>query len=212
MKTIDLLTAQATLRMDVSTAATSVEIEFDGLLRAPPVGIYRIDQLEPVLQLGRTYYHKESVEMKPVVDINSVNKSVYDDKGILVIPMAMMLNQDKFLSNYPLLPYQGCHIAKAFINKTMHEFGLPYRRSQRPPESWFYSYFSGMVDADIVARISDCCTELSHQLSAFIDSYEWNIFFVKMKGTVVTVERCMDWRAYEWEIKHGESFKNGKYS
>lgn len=203
------------MRMDIRSYADQIETNCGHILKPAPIGIYRNDQLDPAIVGGKTYYFKEGPVMCEVAELDSLKKAIYDEKGELVIPYLLMQNKGKCLSNEPILPYRGSYVVKTLVDNLIGAFAHQTRRSYSAStaEAHLKKHFNSheSLDEDAINTLKDCCSNLLLDVEAFIEGHEWNIFFISLKGTIMRIDRCMDWRAWEWETRHGDDFRSGKY-
>lgn len=206
------------LRMSIQSCADILEATFCGQLKAPPVGVYRLGILEPVMEAGKTYYYREGIESYKVTteNLGSLTKAVYDENYKCVIAPTYMQNKDKFLSNTPMLPYRGSYIVRDVMRAELAQNLAYYHEGPRQSNSRIVNlrrlldthFTNRNYDTDLVL---DCCAPLIKDLILFFNDKRWHIYTLALHNTVLTVERGMDWRAKEWEDKLGEQFRNGTY-
>jgi hypothetical protein len=219
-KTTEALTSfgemelDAVIRLDLRYCADTIENVCGDALADPPEGIYLFGRLDPVMTEGHQYYWKEKNELQPVTDINVVESSVYDSHGKCVIPGRYMREKAKFLSNSPMMPYRGLYITKHLIDNQINSFISWRRGSGATLTDLIGKHFKDTVELtdEQIDLIESCYGQLRHELSNFLGLNTWSMFFTKLQTTSMHVQRGMDWRAWEWERLHGESWREGRYS
>jgi hypothetical protein len=237
ISSFDQIPSEAFLQMDLRFCADLVENTFGDKLADPPKGVYHVGQLQPVMADGNSYFYREGTEMLLVEDLNKISVAIFDINGKCVVPARYMRDKARFLSNAPMLPYRGLQIIKGLVNLQINNF-VAYRRSSgkdaydvlaqhlRPTEPAYEpglgeetleqreDRLAGITNQqdELVQLLDTCYSEIRNDLKEFLGSKYWNIYFTKLHATTLRVERCMDWRAWEWEQKHGDAFRAGKYA
>ena len=213
MQNIENLTTEAFLLVDLRSCADTIENLCEGALAEPPSGIYHVGRLEPVMRNGKNYYYREDGESHLVTDLNKVTKAVYDEEGKCVVSAIYMRNKERFLSNVPMLPYHGIHIAKELVEAQLDDFVAWRRKTGKTAVDVLTRHFRPDFDLeeDLVNLVLDCCVPITREVNIFLGEHQWNIFFAKLTNSVLRLERCMDWRAWEWENKYGDAFRAGRY-
>lgn len=214
ISSLDQLISEAFLQVDLRFCADLVENVCGELLVDPPKGIYHVGQLDPVMVDGKSYFYRSGTETLQVEDVNKIDSAVYDANGNCVIPTRYMRDKVKFLANTPLLPYRGILIAKAVAVHQINNFAAYHRSGARSFADAIRSHFRPEVpiEDELIELIENSCAMVRKELMLFLGDHVWNMFFTRRLGTVLRVERCMDWRAWEWEQKHGDDFRAGKYA
>lgn len=207
-----ILTIEAIQNFNVRYYAGLIENVCDEKLLPPPAGIYMSGTLEPVMTDGNNYYCNNGIETTLVTDINVVTKSIYDENGNCVIPASIMRNKARLVGNESFLPYRGIKIINLLVQDQIDSFSS-YKKTREVVYGKIAKHFINPSDEDSVlgAVIEHIYSELAKEIAIFLEDKSWNIYFIKSKNELVTIERGLDYRAYCWEMEHGESFRNGKY-
>ena len=208
---------EALVKIDLRNSADMIETTFPDKLLPPPKGIYRVGLVNPVMIDGVSYYYHVPGETAPklVEDINKVEDSaVYDASGKCVIPLTYMRQKARFLANVPMLPYRGLHVMRAVVDNQINSFAAYHRHGIKSFADQLGAHFlpSVEINEELINMVENCCRQVRTEITLFLGSNEWSMFFTKLQGTTLLVEKSMDWRAWEWEQKHGESFRHGRYS
>lgn len=210
----DQLTPDATAQFDLRQIADLVEVVCNDQLAEPPKGIYYLGQAYPAMVEGKSYYtHGKDNNRKLIEDINEVTTAVYNVDGKCVIPARYMRDKVKCLANTPMLPYRGLMITKAVVDNMITKFAAYHRYAGKSFEQMITPHFEPnvVIDEVLVGNLEKCCKVIRRDIDLFLAEDRWRMFFVTLNGTTLRIERCMDWRAWEWERKHGDEFRAGRY-
>lgn len=208
------IAVEAYMLVDLRAAADKIENVCGDSLADPPPGIYQLGHLEPTIVPGKPVFRKEDGVLKPLTDFAEANGAVYDDAGRVLISARIVKEKDKFLSNTPLLPYRGLYIARELVEHEINQFVAYHRRSGKTLTDVINKHFKpqAKLEEQQLNEVESCCRQVKTDLSDFLGERRWHMFFTHISGTSVRVERCMDWRAWEWEQKHGAAFRAGRYA
>lgn len=211
---LNLIDVESVLRTDLRYCADCIEAVCGELLLDPPAGVYLMGRPDPAMIDGRQYFFKEDSKLQPVKDLNEVDSAVYDDAGKIVIPSRYMKDKGKLVSNTPFLPYRGLLVAKQLVDWQIDNFAAYHRASGKTLVDLIGKHFKNSTELDeqLVDYIESCYTQQRREITLFLGENRWNMIFTRLQNTTLVIERCMDWRAWEWEEKHGEAFRNGRYS
>lgn len=214
ISSVNQLAVDAYLQVDMRFSADLIEGVCGELLADPPKGVYHISKLHPVMVDGRSYFYRQGIETLLVEDINKVTTAVFDADGNCVIPSRYMRDKARFLANTPLLPYRGLLIVKAIVDHQINTFAAYHRVTGKTLADYVRPHFKAGVELeeDLLNNLDNCCASVRKELMVFLGDDVWNMFFTKQLTTALRIERSMDWRAWEWEQKHGDDFRAGKYA
>lgn len=204
------LEIEASITLDVGDCAAAIELRCADWLLPAPKGIYSNSQVEPVMVDGGNYYtlvRKDSHFVRtPVSDLNKIktNQSVYTNKGdkdIVVVTALQLQNKQKCLSTLPIRPYRGMKVLEALINNQIDSY-IAYKKGTKD----LFDTLSRQFTPDCAGESAEECYEsildeykdMRTDISCFMGKHNWNIYFLKVKGTVITLQRSIDWRAYDW--------------
>lgn len=208
------ITAEATAHFDLRPSADAVENLFADKLVDPPKGIYLIGQMQPAIIEGKRYFWRDDDgSLVLLEDINKVDRAIVDADGYCIISARYMQNKARMLANTPTLPYRGVMVVKCLVDHQINSFAAYHRRGSKQLEDALSKHFQPTVeiDADVIDTLEKCTRQLRNDLAEFLGEDAWRMFFTHLNNTTLRVERCMDWRAWEWEQQHGSDFRAGRY-
>lgn len=188
--------------IDLLDHVTSIEEQYLNALVEPTEGIYVTGSIEPLFKPDQTYCMKAITTPGDltIIPYNTILASKYDvlDKnGNLVISAKDLFLKKKFLSNKPSVPAVAIKAALAVVDDYITSV---CRKANRNRCYNLYSlvkheYHSSMVSKDEFMHVFE---RLLDQVMKFIGNDTWNIYFVKIKGTSLIIEKSVDWRVYRY--------------
>jgi len=210
MSNIDELEIEASITINAEDCAGAIEIYCADYFVPPPKGIYSNTQVDCVMVDGGSYYTltkgPNGVVRTPVTDLYKVKKglSVYKEvqgTDVVVVSAMQLSNKEKCLSDLPIRPYRGMKIVDLLINNQINSF-LAYRKGVKDLYTNIGGQFKHDLPSDLLEKnigaISEQYGDIQRDIREFLNNKNWNIYFVKIKNYTVTIQRSMDWRAYEW--------------
>lgn len=211
MPNISDLPIESRYKQNIEDAARKIEYECADVLLPAPKGIYLINRVNPVMTDGIEYYtieiKGETIVRTPVTDITNIKSPIYtvlsgiQDK--LVISKTFMSNKEKFISSEPMLPFRGVKIIEGLVNNRIDNF-TKYRKYSKDNIDIVSSHLIELDEETLrstTTRISEVCDDIINELTAFMGLHDWNIYFVKLKDTLMTIEMSIDWRAYQYLLQ-----------
>lgn len=199
----EILKPQNVFYQHILEYARMIESHYDHLLKPYQEGIYIAGSFEPVIVASKQYFThviEKGVTVKvPIKDISKVNENIYNTDGKIVVPAYVMQNKENLCSNSPFLPTRGALIV---LNLIKYEIASISRwennQGYRMALNNSFTRDAGEVlDELMVDRL---CESLTDQVKDFIGKDTWNIYFTKLIGVDVCVEKCTDYRIHEWTL------------
>lgn len=204
------LEIEATITLNVEDCASYIESYCGDRLLPPPKGIYSNSQIEPVMVDGGNYY---TIEFKgkdtvrtPVSDLGTVKKglSVYTEvNGIdrVVVTNLQLQNKEKYLNNFPIRPYRGVKIVEQLITNQINNF-IKYRKGSKDLYGEISVHLSSPIEDEalesIMGAIKEQYADTRTVIQDFMGKHDWHLYFIKIKGGTVTIQKSIDYRAYDW--------------
>jgi len=171
-------------------------------LVAPPVGIYLPGSVEPVLHSNGKYYPQsklgeEAHLITDLTQIYNVTEPIVDKNGIVLTTPDKLRRLKRYITTQPQVPAMAikvaCSIAIAFINNLSI-----YTRS--PRNTYHLSRLVSDQHFDLIATeaYENLLDEMLLSLNAFVGKDRHHIYFTRLKGTSLVVEKTIDFRVYDW--------------
>jgi hypothetical protein len=108
--------------------------------------------------------------------------------------------RNRRLYEYPTIPAIGLRMIEALINRELARI-LPFAR-QAYPEKVFNSLL--LSDDITYEEIYDSCGRIPQIVNQFVGEDVWSYHFVRLNGTVITINKSVDYRVYEWHRQRYE--------
>jgi hypothetical protein len=207
---INDLEIEATLTLDMEDCAGYIESYCADHLLTPPSGIYSNSRIEPVMVDGGDYYMIDTRGGKTVrISISDLNKSrkgmsIYTEangKDHVVITSLQLQNRDKCLSTLPIRPYRGVKIVEQLITNQIDNF-IRYRKGAKDLYGGISSHLNARITNEELERLMGIITEqyadIRLAIHSFMGKHDWNLYFIKFKNGTATIQKSIDWRAYDW--------------
>lgn len=184
--------------------AMLIEQQYGQFLLPPPEGIYRIGEADPCIYPNRMYYTKKEhanghIERNPITDFENAVDKVVDDSDRLIIPEYMMRNKHQYLKQEPTIPVRGIMMVEMLVNNhiaTISQYSK-YNHFTRKVESQIHPDHLNLSTDGHLERV---CEPLLMQVNNFIGNDNWNIYFVKRIQAEIVVEKCCDYRIYQYHL------------
>ena len=192
--------------------ASIIEQTYSDYLLPPKQGIYKFGDLKPSIYNNRMYYVQQkmgnTVIRVPVTDFNTVEDTIVDEMDRIVIPSFMMKQKTKYLFNTPTIPARGAEIIKLLIEHHLASTSSWANKGNYIEKmcSFFKPENSEIVEELFLQRL---CESLLCQVSNFVGNDSWNVYFVKFLGLDLCIEKCIDYRIYDWTLKEQQRLEDG---
>lgn len=208
----NVLTPIDTQIISVSQYGSIIEQTYFDFLLPPQQGIYKFGDLHPSIVNNKNYYTyvktDKGIIRTPVENFNTLNEAVLDEMDRVIIPAFMMKQKEKYLSNHPTIPARGIEIIKLLIENHIARMSPWASKGNYVLKmcGFFKAENSDIVEEQYLERL---CESLICQVDAFIGRDVWNIYFVKFRGFDICIEKCEDYRIYDWTIKQNQQIEDG---
>lgn len=210
MPDINSLDIEATIVLNMEDCASFIELSCADALLEPPKGIYSKSSIDPVMVSSGNYYTitngATGVVRTPINEIGDVKKgmSVYTEAcGVdkMVISNLQLQDRDRHLSALPMRPYRGIKIVEQLITNQIDNF-VKYRSGSRDLYRNIRVHLKKEVSdeqfQEIVREIKEQYSETKSAVREFMGKHDWHLYFVKIKGSTVTIQKSIDYRVYDW--------------
>lgn len=207
---INDLEIEATLTLNVEDCASYIETYCADNLLPPPKGIYSNSRIEPVMVDGGNYYTIETkgghIKRTPISNLDKVKKglSVYTEvngRDSVVVTNLQLQNKDRCLSTFPIRPYRGVKIVEQLLNNQIDGF-IKYRKGSKNLYRGISSHMTTHTTPEelecLVGAIKEQYSDIRLVVQEFMGKHDWNLYFIRFKGGTATVQKSIDWRAYDW--------------
>lgn len=189
------------LTLDLTEYVWLLRKKYADCLLPPEEGIYLVGNTEPIIKAGQVVYSETSYKTQtPLTSLDDVSEGILNKDGDLIISASFMRHQKKFLRTSPTFPVREIQIA-AIIADDYIDSIVPYSPARETykrvldhvkPE-YHYLVEEGHIEAAL--------SKLTNEVSLFMNSDIWNIYFFQLKKTDLIVTQGVDFRIYDWTRK-----------
>lgn len=211
----ELMKPQAIMIEPVIMYASLIEQQFGHLMYPVKKGIYKAGETYPVITDEKKYFVQKNVNgvlsLEPITDFQSIVDSVVDENGKLIIAQHHMKNKDRFLFSEPTIPVRGIGVIKSLVEEHISKLS-PWTRSEgyskRLRAHFLPEAVYEVVDECFLERV---CESLLCKIDNFINTDVWNIYFCKIVAIDLRIEKCIDYRIYDWTLMKAGVDVNGDH-
>lgn len=195
---------QRSLYLNLVSAATILEMNYEAALLPAPAGLYRMGELDPIFRSGVPYY---TVHQNPgpgplvfseIRDMSSINSAVYDHDGRLLVSAEFMRQKLYMLSPAPTIPARGIKLLHNLFDYEIHNL-LSWTSRNRSPSSVLENF---KPEYRHLIQLQDILLEVRHlwsQIHDFISDDVWCYYSLVLKDCSLYVNKCQDFRIIQWE-------------
>lgn len=194
--------AVAVFNLHNEFATLNDKLVFDSLSN-PPEGVYEYNRLVPVLLFNKKLYPLKHLGdrnklIKTFNDfINISNDDIVDDKGTVVLSKKIMFLKKKTFLDTPNIPVNGIKLLYFLITNYINK-RCKYSRCGVSADLDLFKDDVNEEEIDL-DYIIDSFSDLFMRVDNFISSDNKHIYFSKLIGTTLYIEKVVDYRIYMWE-------------
>lgn len=167
-------------------------------------GVYIKGSMTPLIPSNLLIMDTNSAVIKSYDELLKAKTDVYTTTGDLVITQRDLRLKAKYLSNGPDIPVSVINMAMAVVEEYL-SVNCKYSRSVHRARSNSYLK-EDVVSLEMDGKIEDAFCKLLDEVHNFIRNDTWHIYFYRLKGTTLIIEKTIDWRIYDWHcIQHKEN-------
>lgn len=173
----------------------------------PRKGIYLSGSIDPIFYADSKYFWKNDQSVNiPILNIHELLttfRTVIDSTEKVIIRGDTLFKQRKFLQTQPDIPVMAIKAAVATIIKYLNSlcsfthvndisYNL-YRLVKNEYRDLVNNDEFDVIFYDLVSKVQD-----------FVGEDTWHIYFYKVRGTSIIIQKTIDYRIYDWyRIKYG---------
>lgn len=177
-----------------------MSLDEDPYLKAlvpPAEGIYLLGSIDPILYKDRMYYEMKTGKSIEFAKILKINDDIVDETGRIIVSLKDLKTKARFFKHEPSVPSVGIKIAIAVVTRYL---GTLCRHTRHVHDriridKYVRPEYQEMVDKEEFVhgfeRLLDLVTD-------FVGRDTWNIYFYKLRGTSLVIEKSVDWRVYRY--------------
>lgn len=203
----DLLQTTAVLVLDMQASVYAwPKSPYWDALKKPPVGIYSVGGLNPLTREGMLLYRRGGDALEAPVTLKAwqaLGESLYTDDGEVVLswpryqknPRAYFDTPDERISAYKLY---WCVVTEYLSRLSPY---VPALRAPYTPTEFIKDEYIGLYEEGSYWSVMD---EDLLALDAFVGSDRHHLYFTRLSGYQLIIEKTIDYRIYDWyRLRHG---------
>jgi len=174
-------------------------------LKDPEEGIYLTGSMEPIFSKSNFYITKDKFN-KPMLLANdildletilSATNDVYDISGNLIMTAEDIRKKSKYLRLAPTIPVIGVKMGVATVLKYLNSLCVytHVSSSKYNQESLVKEEALHLVNSE---EYDIAFESLLDRVAKFIGKDTWHIYFYKVRGTNLIIQKTVDFRIYQW--------------
>lgn len=179
---------------------------------APPRGIYMKRTTKPLLIEGHLYYLEKNfssgVHIQDLAQVLLVDSAILDHHGETIISRLELRKFRHLLSIGSDLPVGAINVATHLVMDRLIK-SAPYARCIRTNKlhNLINDEYLYVIDEDLY---EDVLYDMLDEVLAFINGDNWHIYFTRIMGTTIIIEKVIDWRIYRYhELEWLAELDNG---
>lgn len=193
--------AQSTLVVSLLEHVIELDEKYQEALIPPPEGIYLLGAIQPVLEIGKTYYPK-SKYLQPehlfhaTTDIDALltlKDDIVNQNGDLVIRFRDLVTSRRYFKPSPTLPVIALKAAIGVVEQYLVSVSRHSRRTHPAYriENLVLPGNDNLVDSDDYMHGFERLLDI---VTSFVNGDHWNLYHTKIKGTNLIIEKGIDYR------------------
>lgn len=162
-------------------------------------GIYIQGSIKPIIDVTKPYFIT-SVDpnnlIRDYTTILTLKHDILDSEGDVVIKGVDLVRRKHLYTLQPKLPVAAINIAYNLIIDYLFKY-CKYARGvkQTVIEQFIRAEYRDKYDRDFLEGMLE---DVLDQLHEFIRCDDWNIYFNRLHGTTLIIEKHIDWRIYRY--------------
>ncbi len=202
---------EAVTILDLMDSITTLDEKFMVALIEPPAGLYVHGSIEPFIDFSKKYYLRsdfgnenkfiqtavQGIDNDYRATLASHKQDILTERGDVAVSYRDLVTKAKFISAEPSVPVTALKAAIAVVEQSLTSFCWHSKRSH-PQYRLEYLVKPQYRDFIVNDEIVDAFTPIQKKLMDFIGDDQMHIYFTKVKGTNMVIEKAIDWRIYKY--------------
>jgi hypothetical protein len=201
--TAELLKPTEILVLDLMEYVTFIDKDpyFDALIE-PASGVYLAGGFDPIMSMDNPCYpiSKMGMEYFAITTIEGMlrcKEVIVNNKGVVIGDVNKVRRIVKHMTNEPQLPVVMLKVMMGIL--TNYLSNLCTRTRHNINVSKYYRYIKPEYEYLITEeRYETVLDNLIMDIIKFVGKDTYHIYFTRLKGTSVIVEKTIDYRIFEW--------------
>lgn len=178
-------------------------VDEDPFLKAlvkPPEGLYLVGSIEPLVEKGKAYYPRSQfpTAAQPIQDLHtlsSLKDDIVNTNGDIVLTLRDLITKSKFIKKEPTVPVTALKAAVSVVEQYLTSVSRNSKRSHPRYRLEFLvkeTYHDLIIDDEYMKVFK----KLLNEVSDFVADDTFNMYYTKIKGTSLIIEKGIDFRIH----------------
>lgn len=185
------------LVIDVYHHASMIPDNLLETLKDPVQGIYMKGSYTPLITKGGSYYHGNSKTPLTFEEIVNTKKNIYDPAGNLILPAEQYVNFPQSFITEPPMFATAIGLTTTVALKALDEL-CPYFKPSRNALDYSKFVKEGFEYLIEDGTYDEKLHSIAREVIDFVNYDNWNMYFHKVKGGSLIIEKNIDFRIYDW--------------
>lgn len=169
------------------------------LFEAPIPGIYVKGSIRPIVEATDVCYLQVPEPEQLIQDYQTIlacEHDIVNKEGEVLIKGLDLRRRKHMFTSQPEMPIAAINIAYNVIMDYVFKYCKYARGIKRSSlEQYIRPEYRDNID---IHSLEDMLTDVLDELHEFIKYDDWNIYFHRLRGTTLVLEKHCDWRIYEY--------------
>lgn len=171
-------------------------------LNEPPEGIYLAGSIEPIIEKGKMYYPKALYpnprsKITDFSKIRDLKDDVVNADGEIVLRYKDYVTKPRFFKTEPTVPSVALRAAVSVVEQYLISAASHSKRSH-PRYRLEYLVKPEFQNLVIEDKYILAFKNLLEKVKTFVGEDTWHMYFTKVKGTSLIIEKGIDFRIYRY--------------
>lgn len=196
-----LAKAESVLAIDILQHALCLDEKIQHTMEPPEEGLYIVGGIEPLISAKKHYHYRSEYERRLVIgDLKNIfkqNEDILNHEGTMVISAKDLKLKKKYLTFTPNLPVTAVKVGAAVVMQFLNNLNR-YTRSQSISyrlNRFIKPEFQDWIEREEYALAFE---RLLDEVSNFVGKDTWHIYFCRMRGTTLLIDKMIDYRIYKY--------------
>lgn len=192
------------LVVDLLDHSLQFDSKYNNTLVDPEKGVYLSGSLKPIITFNEKtkYYPKSSYLNDKELLINydcvmSCKEDIVNSECEVILSIKDKINKKKFLHPEPNIPVTAIKVALAVADDYISSI-CEFSKNQLVGldlNKLIKDEYQHLIDQEVYSKIYK---KLINEIALFVKNDIWNIYFYKLKGCTLVIEKSVDWRIYRY--------------
>lgn len=202
MDPIDLLHPSDRFILSLNDIISNIPATMLKLLIDPSPGLYLPQSIDPIIKLSDELYPRSKrgipeYQFKSPIEIKDSKETVVTIDGTVVFTLTQIKRYSKFMSDKPFMNVIALKIAKIIADNYLSNM-CPISKGRKGIRSISHLIKEEYRDGFNEDEFENIFSSMLAAISEFVGRDIWHIYFTKLSGTQLAIDKTVDYRVYWW--------------